>query len=100
MTIEADYNFPLSNHDEAIIKFAKVELGRLCKRIFKSNCCMKSKRFTKNDINELYKDILYNDILRLSSNIGSVRQQIEQVHTIESSKLTEAIKSANRFSDA
>ena len=83
MTIEADYNFPLSNHDQAVIRFAKVELDRLCKRILKSNSNMKGNRIKVNDINELYKDILYNDILRLSSNIGSVRQQIEHVHTTE-----------------
>ena len=83
MMIEADYNFPMSNHDQAVIRFAKVELDRLYKLILKSNCSIRSRCLTKNDINELYKDILYNDIFRLSSNIGSVRQQIEHVHSVE-----------------
>ena len=97
---EADYNFPLSNTDMAVIKFAKIELDRLCKRILKSNCNIKRNSVTEKDNTRLYQDFLFNDILRQSSSIGSVRQQIEYVHTLESSKITEAIKGAKWFSEA
>ena len=100
MTIEADYKFSLSSHDEAVIRFAKVELDRLCKQIQKSNINTRGKRVTDKDIYELYQNVLFNDLLKLSSNIGSVRQQIEHVHTIESYKLTEAIKGAKCFTEA
>ena len=100
MIVEADYNFPLSNSDKAAIRFAKIELDRLCKRILKSNCSIKRNSVTEKDSAKLYQDFLYNDILRLSSSIGSVRQQIEYVHTDESLKMTEAIKGAKRFSEA
>ena len=73
MMIEADYNFPLTNSDEAMIRFAKIELDRLCKRILKSNCNIKRNSVTEKDNTKLYQDFLFNDILRQSSDIGSVR---------------------------
>ena len=54
MTIEADYNFPLSNEDQAVVRFAKIKLDNLCKRILKSNHDMKGNRISVNDMTELY----------------------------------------------
>ena len=65
MMIEADYNLPKSNHDEAVLRLAKIELVRLCKRIFKLNSNIRGKYAKEKDITELYQDILFNDILRL-----------------------------------
>ena len=64
--IEADYNFSLSSQDNAVLKFVKIELDRLYKRIIKSNSNLGGKhRLTNEDIAELFHDIIYSDILKL-----------------------------------
>ena len=100
MIIEADYKIPLSNDDNSVVKSAKIELDHLCKRILKSNKSLRGKRVTAKDLTLLYQDVLYSDVLRLSSNTGTVRHQIDHVHTAESSKLMDAIREANNFSEA
>ena len=51
MKIEADYKLSLSNDDNTVVKFAKIELDRLCKRILKSNKSLRGKRVTDKNIN-------------------------------------------------
>ena len=100
LKIKEDYNFILSKQDNKVFKFAKKELDRLYKRILKSNSNLKGKRVSDTDITELYHDIIFSDILRLSSTTGSSRQQIDNVHMTESHRLIEAIRGAKRFSEA
>ena len=45
-TIRADYNSPMSSHDKAVLRSAKIELDRLCKQILKSNSNLRRKHFT------------------------------------------------------
>ena len=97
--IKTDYSFEMSNHDEAVIRFAKMKLDNLYKRILRSNNKRRRKVVTENEITEIYQDALFNVIPMHSSSTGSVRQQIEHVHTTEVYKLIEAIRRAKRFTD-
>lgn len=58
----------------AVLRFAKIELERLYKRINKSNSNMRgNKGVTDKDISQLYHDVLFGNVLKLLNSIGSVR---------------------------
>ena len=74
LMIEADYSFPLSNQNMAVLKFARIELERFYKRIIKSNNNLRrNQRVTDKEISQLYNDFLFSNVSKLSNSVGSVR---------------------------